>query len=543
MYKSLLMRGRMKQPNTFIKGVANNTISGAADLAAELSHYPSGVPFLASDIKYFNIVGNDVECYISDWYELSGPSFRNNSNIKAYIDEDENLKSITGFGFQNSGLEYLKDNGLLSIQGYNLSRYSIQKLEIRSLTSLLGTANFYRSYNIQSLYLPNLTNLTNISLELSAGTDPTPICSHIYAPNVTVLGDSVSANNNVFNNLNIDCDVYLDASLWTVNSGNPDPDLQYLIDRGNYVVAVENYTPPNPINDLDDVNIYGTAVEIDFTIPTSTNAIRYYNVLLNGEVHSKTFTKPNYVAGLDLNTSYEITVESVDIYFNSSISNILEVTTASSKVNYRDYIISYLKFNNNYLDSVGSNDGTGSNTTFATGLIDNSAVFNGTSSSVLLPPNIVSSTDYSIAILVKKEDLTTGFQRIIELDDNIGGSYTQIRIRDNVFQFYARDTSGNLGFEDETILPNVIDWNVVVITVSENNELKGYVNGFLIGTVPIGEFELIDGDNNYIGVIRLGNTQFLKGNINAISIFNSILSIQEISDITNKLLIDKEHLI
>ena len=70
--------------------------------------------------------------------------------------------------------------------------------------------------------------------------------------------------------------------------------------------------------------------------------------------------------------------------------------------------ISYWKFDGNANDSVGTNNGTATNVTYTTGLVGNTANFNGTNSKVVVPDannlsfgNGTSDVDFSSISLVK----------------------------------------------------------------------------------------------------------------------------------------------
>ena len=70
----------------------------------------------------------------------------------------------------------------------------------------------------------------------------------------------------------------------TINSGGVEGDLALFDSLGtNSVVYVTNFTPPNPVINLSAGTIYNTAVQLNFTPPTSVNGVDFYEVYLNGE--------------------------------------------------------------------------------------------------------------------------------------------------------------------------------------------------------------------------------------------------------------------
>lgn len=91
---------------------------------------------------------------------------------------------------------------------------------------------------------------------------------------------------------------------------------------------------PNPITDLSAGTIYNTAIKLNFTPPSSTNAIDYYDLYLNGILQSQRITASGqYVIGLTPSTNYDITLKAVDIFHNKSVvSNIVALSTTSVNI-------------------------------------------------------------------------------------------------------------------------------------------------------------------------------------------------------------------
>ena len=260
-------------PNTFIGGVAS-TINTPALLATKLG-------INVSRITVFSVVGSDIKCSVSGNYTMSGTAFTNNLQITYYIDNGI-CNSFDSRSF--AGAEKL------------------QFIELPNVTSISCTEGFVRNYKLERIY--------------------TPLC--------TSYGSTVG-NNTLFNGSTAfaqGCKIYTHSSMATVNSGGVEGDLQAGATYGAIIRYVTNFTSPNPITTLSAGTIYNTAIQLNFTPPSSTNAIDYYEVYING-VFSKNITASGQlITGLTASTSYSITVIAVDIFLNkSTVSNTLTQLT------------------------------------------------------------------------------------------------------------------------------------------------------------------------------------------------------------------------
>lgn len=289
--------GSNRKANTFIGGVAA-TITTAGALATKLG-------IASNRITNFKIVGSDIECRISGSYSIPVSCFRSDTFITYYRDTDNLVVSIGSTAFQ----------------------YTTLMTEL-DLAGVLNSGSYYGS-NINRIIFKNCTTVP------AYGFDSSGNVKLIYIPNATSLGGT-SGNNDVFTigggtpsfsgRL-----LYVHPSLATNNAGAPDGDLAYAISQGAIVRYVTNFTAPNPITNLSVGNVYGTAIQLNFTAPTgSTNAIEFYEIYING-VYNRTVTASGqYITGLSLNNAYTIEVKPVDIFYNKSTSNVVSATTAIS---------------------------------------------------------------------------------------------------------------------------------------------------------------------------------------------------------------------
>jgi hypothetical protein len=287
--------------NTFIGGVAS-TINTASLLATKLQ-------ISTSRITSFLAVGSDIECNISGSYEIPDNCFRETGNNIVYYDDRSGLVSILNSecfsgSLGTNTLQFVNFPNATSInQAFNFTNL-LKKIEFPNCTSVLGSV------------------FNNSNIEIA------------YFPRCNVLG-STSGNNNVFLNSTKLKTIYVNQFLQTNNNGQPDGDLSFAISQGIIVRYVTNFTVPNPVTNLSVGTIYNTAIQLNFTAPSSTNTIDYYECYSNGVFKNNITASGQYITGLIANTSYTITVIAVDVFYNKSVvSNSLVVST--SNVVYND---------------------------------------------------------------------------------------------------------------------------------------------------------------------------------------------------------------
>ena len=303
--------GSDREPNTFIGNVAD-LYPTKEDLATILS-------LSASEIQSFRVVGNDIQCYIGTNYSTSNEAFLS-SSISKYIDNNNRLTNLglKTFRFCHS-LTELKINAITAIDG-QAHEYNDEMVIFNypNLTNAGGTSIFYRCYNVTHFILPLLGNCVNTMFKMIV-TDGTPQQEVIYIPEATVIGSSISVNNEVFKDISSSAVVYVNPYVLTVNGGVADPDIQYLIDRGNDVRSVINYTAPSAIDDLAITSSALDTISLSWTAPTSTNAIDFYEVYINDIYVDKT---TDLFITLDdfeiVGFSYKVTVKVRDYLYNLS---------------------------------------------------------------------------------------------------------------------------------------------------------------------------------------------------------------------------------
>lgn len=496
--------------NTFIGGVAS-VINTPALLASKILNYPSGTTFSASNIQNFTIVGDDIECYIGVDYKIKD---------SAFINTDVTASSPT----------YWRDEGLKC--------------------KPLGSSAFYVSRNTGLFYFPAVLTI-GASNFYHANYGDADVADRIYYfPNCTNIGNPTVADTQMFGNTAITQKFYANTFLQTNNAGGVDATLTDGINnRGLIVVWILNQIAPNPITDLIVGNVFGTVIQLNFTAPTgSANAIDFYEVYLNGRYYQKITASGQHITGLAPNTTYNIEVKPVDIYYNKSASNIVTQTTASTYIIPTANLVSYYKMENNVSDSWGANHGTPTDITYASGLVGQTAVFNGSSSRILVADNSnLSFTDgvndlpFSISFLVKHNALKAndfyigkdGVGTKQEWDMNYEAGQFSIRLFSNG---WANNISKKYSFT------RVIGTTYHVLATYDGSKtadgIKLYINGISVGVNSIaGTYTGMVNDTNKmsIGNYEGGTTQILNGTLDELSIFNIELTAGEVLEINAKL--------
>lgn len=494
-----------KEPNTFIGGVSA-TINTPALLATKLA-------ISVSRISNFQISGANISCRISGSYAIPLGCFggiiatNNNAGIRSYLDGGL-VTSISSGAFYSNQQQML-----------------IQNIEFENVLTVGDYAFFgvgQRSF-IKTIILKNCT-----SFLAGQNCANLPYLESCYIPRVTTLGATVG-NNNVFIGVTSKLTIYAHPSLATNNAGAPDGDLQAAIALGATVRYVTNFTAPSPITDLVAVgNEFSNGLRCSFTVPSSTNAIDYYNVYVNGLLVKRlagTALGNFAIYTLAPSISYNITVEVVDIFFQkSALSNPATATTAASNTLIAPLASYRLDANAN--DFVSGLNGVETAITYAAGKINNAAVFNGTTSLINLGNNVDFQLNRgSISCWVKTSNAGAGYREILTKQTAF-----RICLKDNVLILY--DVSANV---DRTTSVNVANnqWHHIVVTFQSGvtNGTKVYLDNSLVLTTTI---TVVNQTTPVvIGSLDSSGFQLFTGSIDAVHFYNLLLTAGEITDLYN----------
>jgi len=500
------------QPNTFIGGVAS-IINTPSLLAAKLLNYPSGSDFSPSNIYNFTIVGDNIECFIDLDYNLRPYAFKNTANT---------ISSPTYW------------------------------IDIAKKCKLLP-ASFYVSNNTAMFYFPGCLTIHNSSFYHSNYTDLAPRI--LYFPLATNIGGDPSvADTTMFGLGDVKQKIYANIFNKTSNSGGVNATIAHGI--ANDMLEVEWVTGdiytydqllPNPITDLSISNVYGSAVQLNFTAPTgSTNAIEFYEVYANG-VYKGKIQSGGYCIGLSLDTTYTFEVKPVDIYYNKSTSNTVSQKTNASEPYPVSSIISYYKMEGNVLDSFGANNGTPTAITYAAGLVGQAAVLNGSTSFINLGDtdslSFIDGTNdkpFSISYWIKTTD--TKFMIFSKLNSSYSNNEYFGYYNGGVltWRLFSNGSYDNI---TQNITTNAIisgAWVHVVHTYNGlgNGGMKTYINGTLVSSASImtGTYVKMANTNNelWIGNYQADANFKLNGQLDEMPIFNKELTAAEVSEIFAK---------
>jgi len=268
--------------NTYIGGVSG-TIASASSLATKLA-------ISVGNISNFTIVGSDIKCKITGSYAIPASAFNYLNTPCTYYTDTENLVN-----YVNSSAFYLT-----SVGGY------------ADFTNALTVANdAFRATNFTKFLLKNTVNIGTYGLS-------NLVSDVFYIPNCTNLGGT-ALNNSVFEGCKTTAKIYANPTLATNNAGGEDGDIAYARARGCTINYVTNFTAPSPVTTLAAGTMYNTAIQLNFTPPSSTNTIDYYEVYVNGIYYKNIVASGEIVTGLNTNTSYNFSLVSVDIFYNKSI--------------------------------------------------------------------------------------------------------------------------------------------------------------------------------------------------------------------------------
>lgn len=475
--------------NTFIGGFSAS-ISSASLLATNL-----GISVGA--ISNFTVVGSDIKCRITGSYTIPISFSSGNSSITYYFDTENLITVIVESQFNNSP--------------------NLTALNLKGVTSIGRFA--FRTTKISEFYFPNLTAVSSNAFD-----EMPTIPKTIYIPNCVSLG-ATSGDNGVFSASNIN-KIYTHPSLATNNGGAPDGDLTYAISRGAIVRYVTNLTAPNHITTLAVGTIYDTAIKVNFTTPSSTNAIDYYECYVNGVFKNNISASGGYVIGLTASTSYTITLVAVDIFYNKSlVSNAITQSTNAIASPFTG-LVSYYKLDANSKDIYSGNNGIDTSVSYVAGKIGNAASFNGSGSKTIVgnPANLQLSQG-TISCWIKTSGSNTSYRSIFGKIQ----AYNLFLV-DNVLVVYNWGSFGGSGNKSTGINLNDGLWHHVALVFESGTALNYvYIDGVLRLTFSMSV--LNQTDSFCIG--SSNSSSYFNGLIDEASVYNTKLSQSQIDLIYN----------
>jgi len=209
-------------------------------------------------------------------------------------------------------------------------------------------------------------------------------------------------------------------------------------------------------------------------------------------------------------------------------------------------IISEWKFDNNTLDTVGTNDGTGTNITYASGLVDQAVVFNSSLRKVIIPnasdltfTNGSNDLPFSITFAVNSNSVSNNprfFDKCATTSQNTNREF-RLRAFAGAMEFYLYDGSDvNMAAKATTLTVTNSVWQHWTVTYDGS----GLNSGMSIYRNGVEDSVLVD--SGYSGMANLGEpitigkdafttTNSLDGKMDCVRFWDKELTATEVSTI------------
>lgn len=286
-------------------GVSNTFIGGVSATINTPELLATTIGTTVANIKNFKIVGENIECIILNTYSIKASAFRYNTDLTYYRDLEGKIINISSYGFGECE--------------------KLSLVELPEILSITGGYVFRNETSIThglSVITPKLTNLGN-----SVFYGCNRYIVSLYAPLLVTAGLTTLVDQ-TFYTIHLSSVLYVNPSLATSNGGAEEGDVAYVRGRNNNSIRyVTNFSIPNQITDLSVQTVFATEIRLSFTAPTGTNAIDYYDVFVDGVYNNRGNYDGVFAVRLQPNTTYNIKVVPVDMFFNKSTSNEITVQT------------------------------------------------------------------------------------------------------------------------------------------------------------------------------------------------------------------------
>lgn len=197
----------------------------------------------------------------------------------------------------------------------------------------------------------------------------------------------------------------------------------------------------------------------------------------------------------------------------------------------------YYPFESDVNDDIGTAHGTANNITYGSGLYGTGANFNGTSSSIILPQNVLAeSTEFSLTGLFKTNVANSTEMRVIAFSNNGAMPYILLRLNAGVanrIDFRVQDGVDN-------VMKTVDGYDLtqgvhIGVTAVENDRYRVYVNGNLeVEDSTFGSFAAITPANNTLGASRFANAQYQNGMQRGFGVWSTALTEANMLKVANK---------
>jgi hypothetical protein len=422
--------------------------------------------------------GEDISFRIDTDFSITNWAWRHATDIKWFKDLDGRCKSLNEATFRKTAT-------------WTGRTTHIHLPGVETISSLY---NFYRNSYMKEIVLTS--------------------------PNLTQIGQTVNSNESNFGGgANWSgTTLWLHDNLRTANGGGAEADLASF---NGTIVWVTDFTPPDAVTDVTVSQVYEEAADITWSAPTSTNGVMKYHVFVNDQPYLETTQTSLKVAGLTNGTVNKFQVKAIDNFYNiGDLGNSAYALINGPHIPWRDSMISYYNFDNNVLDSHGTNDGTAIDVTYEPGISGDAVVLNDTSACVDLGATHIVRGRNEFSII-------TMFKMNIANDSNIiYGSWDSpyaviVRVHQGNLQFYTYTSNGQVG-GTFTAFSDTTTYHHLVCTY-DGASMKMYLDNTLLGTTYTQYGNINSGTQNeawgrertYFGAMSLDGGAIIGTAINA----------------------------
>jgi len=205
-------------------------------------------------------------------------------------------------------------------------------------------------------------------------------------------------------------------------------------------------------------------------------------------------------------------------------------------------IVAYYKLDNSSEDYVGSNDGTDTNIEYRFGRYGQAAVFNGSSSKIVVEDSTANAFGFanmtgSISTWVNPAVLGTAMGIAAKRDQGSPGNRQWIlrKYSDNKIQFYVYQSDANVQSLTSTSTIPLNTWTHVVVTIT-TSEIKIYLNGVLDKTATTAYTSIQNaGADLTIGTHgATSSSLYWNGDIDQVRIYSTALDSDQVEELYNE---------
>ncbi len=421
----------------------------------------------------------------------------------------------------------------IGLNAFNNASDILEVFIFPNLNSYVGVRNFAQS---SVTYKQNILKICNIKSTTQVGS--------------TNLSDDVFEDNKS----NLTC--YVNLACATNNSGGLDADLVGV----NTVRFNSNSFTPDAVGTINEDSKGGGFLNISWSAPTSSNPVDVYIIFLNNAYKGVSNTTNFQFLGLVPSTLYDVKILTIDNQGNiSPFSTTQQFTTNSTYTIPTGNIVSYYKLDSNSNDFVGSNNGTPTDITYTTGIVNNAAEYNNSSSIINIPDsndlsfgNGTTDTPFSISFWVYQISLNSTIFYTNKRDASFIEYNVYYSVSRNGYSFAlfsdSTDVSADRYILETGVTPKLNVWEHICATYdgsSNSNGLKFYIDGQSITNTNVEVTGVYTAMDNTTAPLILGSflvspTVRLNGRLDETLIWNKELSQNEVKDLYSKNLLGLE---